>query len=247
MLPLISKHIREKSIIYSDEWRSYFKINQLKENYQHFTVNHSKQFIDRRTGCHTNGIEGLWNKCKSRFRSMHGVSRRFLQEYLDEIMWRINECTIFHKNKKKQIKYTRQNVFKRMMNLLHFKNIEVFRDKIRELDELEKEAEEREKISVLRAKFLSDEFIIKKTRIRNRDELLDDQVCLISRSTQTDASVFNHNMKSKKQLMRNEPSKVFNESRILNDSSTQTEMSWFVENLLDTNVKKVYNLRGKKK
>ncbi|CAF1129770.1 unnamed protein product [Brachionus calyciflorus] len=160
LLPLISKHIREKSIIYSDEWQSYFKINQLKENYQHFTVNHGA---------------------------------------------------------------------------------------VKELDELEKEAEEREKISVLRARFLSDEFIIKKTRIRNRDELLDDHFCLISRSTQTDASVFNHNMKSKKQLMRNEPSKVFNESRILNDSSTQTDMSWFVESLFDTNVKQVYNLRGKKK
>ncbi|CAF0986986.1 unnamed protein product [Brachionus calyciflorus] len=242
LIPLICKHIKKQSIIYSDEWRSYFKIKKLKQNYHYLTVNHSKQFIDRRTGCHTNGIEGLWNKCKSRFRSMNGVNRRFLQEYLDEVMWRINECTVFHKDKKKQVKYSRHNVFKRIMNLLHVKNIEIFRSKIKELDEIEKATEAKEKKRALRAKFLSDEFIIKSSRILNRDMLLNDPISLISRSTQTDASVFNYYVKSKKQESKLEQCKIFDELSSLTNASTQTDMSPFIDQLID---RKKYNLRKK--
>jgi transposase len=88
LIPIIRKHILPESIIYSDQWKSY----NFPEKYQHFTVNHSKEFIDKRTGCNTNSVESIWLKCKSKIRGMCGVNRLYLQEYLDEVMWRHNEC-----------------------------------------------------------------------------------------------------------------------------------------------------------
>ena len=75
-------------------WKSYDSISILPEKYQDFTVNHSKEFMDKRTGCNTNSIESIWLKCKSKIRRMNGVDRIYLQEYLDEVMWRYNECTV---------------------------------------------------------------------------------------------------------------------------------------------------------
>ncbi|CAF0876731.1 unnamed protein product [Brachionus calyciflorus] len=58
LIPIIKKHVNPQTTIYSDQWKSYF--NLTKENYHHLTVNHSKQFIDKRTGCSTNGIEEMY-------------------------------------------------------------------------------------------------------------------------------------------------------------------------------------------
>ena len=131
------------------------------------------------------------------------------------------------------------------MNLLHVKNIEIFRSKTKELDELEKAAEAKEKKSALRAKFLSDEFIIKSSRILNRDTLLNDPISLISRSTQTDASVFNYYVKSKKQEVKHEECRIFDDLRPLIDASTQTDMSPFIDELIERKITKKYNLRKK--
>ena len=55
LLGLIKKHIRPGSIIHSDCFSSYNNIEQ-KLGHQHFTVNHSENFVDPDTGCHTNTI-----------------------------------------------------------------------------------------------------------------------------------------------------------------------------------------------
>ncbi|CAF1047347.1 unnamed protein product [Brachionus calyciflorus] len=73
LLPIIQKHILPKSTIYSDCWKAYNLISSLPEHYKHFTVNHSKEFIDKRTGCNTNSIESIWLKCKARIRGINGV------------------------------------------------------------------------------------------------------------------------------------------------------------------------------
>ena len=111
---------------------------------------------------------------------------------------------------------------------------------------MEKAAEAIEKKNTLRAKFLSDEFIIKSSRITNREILLNDPISLISRSTQTDASVFNYSIKSKKPEFKHEQSRIFNELRQHENSSTQTDMSLFIDQLIEKKINKNYNLRRKK-
>ncbi|CAF1090455.1 unnamed protein product, partial [Brachionus calyciflorus] len=79
------------TIIYSDCWKSYDRIRLLDKNYQHFTVNHDIFFVDPKTGVHTNGIESILCSAKSLFKKMRGVSRPYLQPYLDEYTWRYNQ------------------------------------------------------------------------------------------------------------------------------------------------------------
>lgn len=64
LVPIIQKYIRPKSIIISDCWKAYARLN--KFNYTHLTVNHSKNFKDPETGACTNKVEGLWRNAKHR-------------------------------------------------------------------------------------------------------------------------------------------------------------------------------------
>ena len=45
LLGAIKKHVREGSIIYTDYWRAYAGLNE-RSGYVHWTVNHSKHFVD---------------------------------------------------------------------------------------------------------------------------------------------------------------------------------------------------------
>jgi transposase-like protein len=87
LIPLIPKYIAPGSIIRSDCWKSYECLPQY--GYVHETVNHSTHFKDPKTGCHTNGIEGDWQKVK-RGVSMprFGVVGQHLQSYLSVHTWR---------------------------------------------------------------------------------------------------------------------------------------------------------------
>lgn len=58
LLSLIQKYSVPGSIIYSDCWKAYEKID--KNIYQHGVVNHSKNFVDSDTGIHTQNNERLW-------------------------------------------------------------------------------------------------------------------------------------------------------------------------------------------
>jgi len=57
LLPLIQKFIRPGSIIFSDSWRSYNRIQQL--GYQHNQVNHKYKFVDPSTGVHTQNVDRM--------------------------------------------------------------------------------------------------------------------------------------------------------------------------------------------
>ena len=57
--PLIRKHIHRGSIICSDCFTSYRKLQDM--DYYHFVVNHEYRFIDGPTHAHTQRIEGLWS------------------------------------------------------------------------------------------------------------------------------------------------------------------------------------------
>lgn len=61
----IADHIAPGSIIHSDSWASYKQIEAIPDkNFTHYSVNHSKNFIDPETGSHTQGIERLWRDLK---------------------------------------------------------------------------------------------------------------------------------------------------------------------------------------
>ena len=63
LMPLIRKHIRRGSTVYSDCWRAYEPALNV-EGYRHLSVNHREHFVDPLTGCHTQHIERAWQTIK---------------------------------------------------------------------------------------------------------------------------------------------------------------------------------------
>lgn len=64
LLGAIRNRIHPESIIYSDMWRGYCRIED-ELGMEHHTVNHSVEFVSQ-DGVHTNTIEGVWNGFKIR-------------------------------------------------------------------------------------------------------------------------------------------------------------------------------------
>jgi transposase-like protein len=85
LLPIIKQFIKPGTTIISDCWSSYQCLN--KEEYEHFTVNHSVTFKDPETGAHTNTIEGTWFHVK-RSLPTHGTRKHLLASYFAEFIWR---------------------------------------------------------------------------------------------------------------------------------------------------------------
>ena len=88
LLPIIHQHVRPGSIMWSDEWAAYRRVQQLPPVTQHQTVNHSIEFVNPTTGVHTQNLESYWNRVKTKFKRMKGVQESMLSSYLDEFMWR---------------------------------------------------------------------------------------------------------------------------------------------------------------
>jgi transposase-like protein len=86
MRDIITRHVREGSIIHTDMWRGYNWIDNAEE-YQHYTVNHSIHFRDPQTGVHTNTIEGTWNGLKLNCPVRSRVEGR-VENHLFEFIWR---------------------------------------------------------------------------------------------------------------------------------------------------------------
>lgn len=86
LLPIIQRIVKQGSIVYSDQWRAYNKI-QDELNLEHAVVNHSLNVVDPETGVHTQTIESYWAKAKYKLKEMKGVSSDALPSYLDERMW----------------------------------------------------------------------------------------------------------------------------------------------------------------
>jgi transposase-like protein len=97
LLSIIYDHVFPKTIINSDCYSSYNKINRLhEETVEHDTVNHTYNFVDPESSTHTNKIELLWNVGKIKFKDMRGCYRLYIQSYLDEFMWRHNNKVSRH-------------------------------------------------------------------------------------------------------------------------------------------------------
>ena len=94
LLSIIYKHIESGTVIISDCLKAYNEIKRFDKSFEHLTVNHSLNFVDPVTQAHTNGVESIWNSAKTQFKTMRGVSRKYLDSYLTEFMWRKNFTSV---------------------------------------------------------------------------------------------------------------------------------------------------------
>lgn len=86
LLPIIRRHVRRGSTILSDEWRSYRALSSL--GYTHYSVNHSRWFVDPNHGGHTQHIERAWLTYKSQIWRLRGNrTEQLLKEHLSFIEW----------------------------------------------------------------------------------------------------------------------------------------------------------------
>ena len=87
-MPIIEDSIEPQSTIYSDEYRAYKTL--ARRGYNHTTVNHSTLEYVRGTA-YTNTIEGFWSQLKRSIDgTYHAVSPKYLQNYVDEFVFRYN-------------------------------------------------------------------------------------------------------------------------------------------------------------
>lgn len=86
--------VAKTASIYTDEWVGY---NKLKRVYDHSVVKHNAhQYVNGRV--HTNTIEGFWSLLKRGiFGIYHFTSKKHLQLYVDEFVFRYNSRNITSK------------------------------------------------------------------------------------------------------------------------------------------------------
>jgi len=105
LIPIIKKIVKKRSIINTDEWRAYRSLqkifvrspdgNRRCNRFTHMTVNHSRNFVNRQTGAHTQNIERTWLEVRRKFKRMQGTSKALFDSYLAEYMWRRNVVGIY--------------------------------------------------------------------------------------------------------------------------------------------------------
>ncbi len=88
VMPLITQNVKRGSTVMSDEYNIYNGVS--KAGYKHQFVQHGiKEYV--RGDAHTNTIEGFWSQIKrSLSGTHHSVSRKYLQAYVDEYVFRYN-------------------------------------------------------------------------------------------------------------------------------------------------------------
>ena len=98
LMKVIKKHVKQGSVIWTDEFASYKDLE--KNGYIHQSVNHKKHYVDPITKGHTQGVERAWLDCKIWFKIAR-ASRTLLQSHLYEASWRrlrserSTNCTLF--------------------------------------------------------------------------------------------------------------------------------------------------------
>ena len=85
LLPIIQNAILPGTTVMSDLWRAYG--GNIAMGFNHFTVNHSINFVNPVAGAHTQNIENSWKLAKTRNKRQHGTNRQMLDSYLCEWMW----------------------------------------------------------------------------------------------------------------------------------------------------------------
>ena len=86
LMPIITKHIKPDSVVYTDCFRSYNALDVT--DFHHYRINHSEKFAEARN--HINGIENFWNQAKRHLRKFNGVPKQNFHLFLKECEWRFN-------------------------------------------------------------------------------------------------------------------------------------------------------------
>ena len=88
LMPIIKQFVAQNTVIYTDESKSYNRLSN--ENYAHSFVRHNdNEFVV--DDIYTNTIEGFWSHFKKMvFGTYHFVSKKHLQSYIDEEVYRWN-------------------------------------------------------------------------------------------------------------------------------------------------------------
>jgi transposase-like protein len=90
IIPIIDSKIEKGSYIMSDEWGAYRNLNK---DYQHDIVYHCKgEYTNGNTT--TNRVENFWSVFKRTLKGSYiSVSRKYLQNYANEVAFRFNNRT----------------------------------------------------------------------------------------------------------------------------------------------------------
>jgi transposase-like protein len=83
----VRKHVHPNARLVTDDWVGYHKMGHPGE---HETIAHSER-VYASGDVHTNTVEGFFGNVKNGIAgNYHGVSRKWLQGYLNEYAWRLN-------------------------------------------------------------------------------------------------------------------------------------------------------------
>ena len=96
LLPIIQKCLHPGTEVHTDDWPAYRRIIGLPNVAAHRVVVHAHNFVNPRTGVHTQEVESSWSQLKLGQKRRKGVRKEDLQIYLDERMWRQWRGENFH-------------------------------------------------------------------------------------------------------------------------------------------------------
>jgi len=85
LLDLIKTWIRPGTTIISDCWKAYDCLSN--EGFVHQTVNHSMNFVDPRSGAHTQNIERIWREVRGGI-PRFGRKEKHMVGYLAEFLFK---------------------------------------------------------------------------------------------------------------------------------------------------------------
>lgn len=98
IIPIIQSHVKEGSIIWSDEHKSYSSLNSL--GYVHDTVCHKYEFVNNETGANTQAVESYNNELNLEIKRRKGIKTEKRPEFLVEFNWIFNNKEITERFKK---------------------------------------------------------------------------------------------------------------------------------------------------
>ena len=93
LLSFINAHVALGTIIPSDEWAAYNRVQKLSNVSSHGVVNHSINFVEPTTGVQMQNAESYWNRVKTKLKRMKGCHGDQLPSYLDKFMWKEHHGT----------------------------------------------------------------------------------------------------------------------------------------------------------
>ena len=76
------------TIVHSNEWAAYSRVQNIPSVANHRVVNHSLHFVEPTTGVHMQHVESYRCRVKTKLKRMRGCHAHQLPSYLNEFMWR---------------------------------------------------------------------------------------------------------------------------------------------------------------